>query len=194
MKPTHLIALTLITAFVAGCDTPQTTNSVMASAEYAVKPPIADSLFPADQAVLSDEAVERILGSRLELPTHAKLALMRFPEGGTADMRYYSYSEFYWRDEAYLKLQQSQVDMLSQALLASDQIAEVTPLPSLMTPVHASIPTLREAAVRMQADLLLVYRVQSTRSRRTAPVNLCCWTCAPVSCPSPASSAGNTLS
>jgi hypothetical protein len=45
--------------------------------------------------------------------------------------------------------------------MASDQIAEVTPLPSLMTPSRVSIPILREAAVRMQADLLLVYRVGS---------------------------------
>jgi hypothetical protein len=60
-----------------------------------------------------------------------------------------------------LKLQQEQVDTLSKALLASDQIAEVTPLPSLMTPSRLSLPVLREAAVRMQADLLLVYRVGS---------------------------------
>ena len=34
-------------------------------------------------------------------------------------------------------------------------------MPSLMTPNRVSIPVLREAAVRMQADLLLVYRVGS---------------------------------
>lgn len=161
MKPTHLIVLTLITAFVAGCDTPPPTRSIMATPEYAAKPPIVGSLFPADQAVLSDEAVDRILGSKLELPARAKLALMKFPEWGIGDVRRYSYRPYYWSDEAFLKQQQSQVDMLSQTLLASDQIVEVTPLPSLMTPMQASIPTLREAAVRMQADLLLVYHLQS---------------------------------
>ena len=53
------------------------------------------------------------------------------------------------------------MDALTQALQASDQIAEVTPLPALMTPSRVSIPVLREAAVRMQADLLLVFRVGS---------------------------------
>ncbi len=53
------------------------------------------------------------------------------------------------------------MDTLSKALLASYQIVEVTPLPSLMTPSRVSIPVLREAAVRMQADLLLVFRVGS---------------------------------
>jgi hypothetical protein len=82
---------------------------------------------------------------------------MKFPDAEGA--RYYGRA--YWRDEDYLKLQQSQVDTLTEALMASDQLAEVTPLPSLMTPSRVSIPILREAAVRMQADLLLVYRVGS---------------------------------
>ncbi len=119
--------------------------------------PIATSLFPSDQAVMSDDAVGRILSSKLELPAKAKVALMKFPD--MHGSRYYG--RYYWRDEDYLKLQQSQVDTLTQALLASDQIAEVTPLPSLMTPTRVSIPVLREAAVRMQADLLLVFRVGS---------------------------------
>ena len=129
----------------------------MATAEYAAKEPVATSLFPSDQAVLGDEAVGRILSSKLELPAKAKLALLKFPDAeGSRD-----YGRHYWRDEEYAKLQQSQVDTLSRALLASDQIAEVTPLPSLMTPSRVSIPILREAAVRMQADLLLVFRVGS---------------------------------
>ncbi len=129
----------------------------MATAEYAAKEPIATSLFPSDQAVMSDDAVGRILSSKLELPAKAKVALMKFPDAEGS--RYYG--RYYWRDEQYLKLQQSQVDTLTQALQASDQIAEVTPLPSLMTPSRVSIPVLREAAVRMQADLLLVFRVGS---------------------------------
>jgi hypothetical protein len=130
---------------------------MMATTDYASKEPISESLFPSDQAVLNDEAVGRILSSKLELPAKAKLAMMKF--SGMEGSQYYG--RYYWREEEYLKLQQSQVDTLSQALLASDQIAEVTPLPSLMTPNRASIPLLREAAVRMQADLLLVFRVRS---------------------------------
>ena len=129
----------------------------MATEEYAARPPIAASLFPSDQGVLSDEAVARILSSKLELPARARLALMKFPESDGAR----SFGRYYWRDERYLKLQQEQIDTLSKTLLTSDQIVEVMPLPSLMTPDRLSIPVLREAAVRMQADLLLVFRVGS---------------------------------
>ncbi len=154
-----MLCLLALGAFFSGCATkkPGLVSPMMASAEYAAKEPITTSLFPSDQAVLSDDAVRRILESKLELPAKAKLALMKFPAGEGS--RYYG--RYYWRDEEYLKLQQSQVDTLSQSLLASDQIAEVMPLPSLITPSRVSIPVLREAAVRMQADLLLVFRVGS---------------------------------
>lgn len=122
----------------------------------AAQEPISTSLFPSDQAVLGDEAVARILSNRLELPGKSRVALMKFPDGSGA-----RYGRYYWRDEQYLKLQQSQVESLTRALQASERIAEISPLPSLMTPTKVSIPVLREAGVRMQADLLLVYRVSS---------------------------------
>ena len=150
--------MTLAGALFAGCSTPHlaTSTSTALTEDYAARPPIATSLFPSDQAVLGDDAVTRILGSKLELPPKAKVAVMRFPvaEGS----RYYG---SYWRDEEYLKAQQSQFDGLSRALLDSQYIVELTPLPSLMTPSRVSIPVLREAAVRMQSDLLIIFRVTS---------------------------------
>lgn len=84
---------------------------------------------------------------------------MRFPDGDRWGSRYYG--RYYWRDEDYVKLQQLQVETLSTTLLKGEQIKEVLPLPSLMTPRQVSIPLIREAAVRMQADLLLVFRIGS---------------------------------
>ncbi len=142
MKTRHILALICAGALLSGCASmPQAVTPVMATAEYAAKEPIATSLFPSDQAVMSDDAVGRILSSKVELPAKAKVALMKFPDAEGS--RYYG--RHYWRDEEYLKLQQSQVDTLAQALQASDQIAEVTPLPSLMTPSRVSIPILRRA-------------------------------------------------
>ena len=158
MRPLQIIFSVLTAALLSGCASmPTASTPLMASAEYSAREPIATSLFPSDQAVLGDEAVARILSSKLELPAKTKLAIMKFPEGDGS--RYYG--RYYWRDEAYLKLQQAQLDALTKALLASDQITEVTPLPSLMTPSRVTLPVLREAAVRMQADLLLVFRIGS---------------------------------
>jgi hypothetical protein len=145
------------------------------SQDYAAREPVLTSLFPSDQAVLGDEAVARILASRLELPATAKLAVLRFQAGNSG------YGRYYWRDETYLKLLSAQLESLSGALTGSGRVSEVTPLPSLMTPPKASIPLLREAALRMQADLLLVFSVNSdTYSQYRA--FWCCWMFAPVWC------------
>ena len=157
MTTRYVYVLAIVSTILSGCLT-QPVTSAVGSAEYVAREPIATSLFPSDQTVLGDEAVNRILSSKLELPAKAKVALMQFPNTGSGS-RYYG--TFYWRNEEFLKLQQSQMDALSGALLGSDRISEATPLPSLMTPKQASIPLLREAAVRMQADLLLVFRVSS---------------------------------
>jgi hypothetical protein len=157
MRATRILLLTLAVVLFVGCSSMQSKMStpVATTENYAAREPIVTSLFPSDQAVLGDDAVARILSSKLELPPKSKVAVMKFPEAEGS--RYYGY----WRDEEYLKLQQAQFDSLSRALLASDQIVEITPLPSLMTPTRVSIPVLREAAVRMQSDLLIVFRVAS---------------------------------
>src|SRR5579859_166528 len=96
---TKLISLLPLLAIIAsGCaDMPRNNTPVMATADYAAREPVETSLFPSDQAVLGDDAVARILASKLQLPPKAKLAVMRFPD---AEQRNY-----YWRDEQYVKLQ-----------------------------------------------------------------------------------------
>lgn len=160
MKILPLLALTAAATLLSGCANQTQSHALMATQDSLInspKEPIATSLFPSDQAVLGDAAVAAILSSKLELPAKAKVALMKFPDAEGSRQ----YGRFYWRDEEFLKLQQSQVDTLTQSLQASDRIVDVTLLPSLMTPTRASIPLLREAAVRMQADLLLIFRVGS---------------------------------
>ena len=148
-----LISVCLITGCVA------THQPVMTSASYQALPPLESSLFPSDQAVLSDDAIKQILSSKIELPKAAKLAVMKFPSSNTSAARYYG--SYYWRAEEYLKTEQHQLESLHASLSATKRIAEVTLLPSLMVPKAASIPLLREATVRMQADLLLVFRISS---------------------------------
>src|SRR2546428_5748218 len=158
MNTTKLFAVALAAAILSGCAS-ASKQLVMTTPEYGEKPRIATSLFPSDQAVLGDEAIARILSSKLELPAKGKLALMKFPDSEGWGSRYYG--RYYWRNEEYQRIQQAQIEALSAPLISSDHIAEVTPLPLLMTPQQISIPVLREAAVRLQADLLLVFRVGS---------------------------------
>ena len=154
MKTISIAALPFIALLVAGCRVASPVTSLPRTnfaADNESHEPSALSLFPSDQAVLGDEAVERALSTKLLLPLKARLGMVRFPDPGRT----------YWRDEDYVRLQEAQIETLSKALLDSGQAADAVLLPSLMTPTRASIPILRESAVRMQVDLLLILRIRS---------------------------------
>jgi hypothetical protein len=162
---------------VSGCDTvsdrsparisnmQQTQAASLVDSVGLEKEPTPVSLFPADQAILPDAAVAKILSSVVQVYEQPRLAIIKFPDQGSQ-----FYGPYYWRNEDYVKLQESQITALTSPL-PREQMGRVFPLPSLMTPRQMSIPLLREAAVRVQADLLLVYRTHSdtyTRSRAFA--------------------------
>ena len=153
-----IIGLLGLVVLTSGCAvTSQDIAQPLPMAELGEKPSLEASLFPSDQAVLGDEAIARILASSVSIPPDAKIALMRFPDASGSRV----YGRYYWADESYLKVQQGFSDTLAGALSASGVVNEVTPLPSLMTPRDPSLPVLREAAVRMQADMLLIFRITS---------------------------------
>ena len=110
--------------------------------------PLNESLFPGDQAVMSNEAIAEILDRPAYIPAQARVAVLRFGEMP----RWWG-----WSDE-FLRLGQDIDSDFLGRLRESDRLARVSYLPSLVTPRHMTVPYLREAAVRFQSDLLLVYR------------------------------------
>ena len=151
------IFLLLSLIFLVSCTPPRTAYLP----DYQERAKLESSLFSSDQGVMSEDAVHQVLNSKVELPGKAKVALIKY-EGNdhqVGSSKYYGY--FYWRSEEYLKLQQLFIDTVRDKLIQSENISEVTPLPSLLLPKDATIPVLREAAVRLQADLLLIFRLTS---------------------------------
>jgi hypothetical protein len=97
---------------VSGCDTvpqrrlagisntQQTQAASLMDSERPEKEPNPVSLFPADQAILPDAAVAKILGSSVQVYERPKLAIIKFPDQGLQ-----FYGPYYWRNEDYVKLQ-----------------------------------------------------------------------------------------
>ena len=141
-----------------GCGTPG-PGAAMKAEDYQRRPTLTTSLFKSDQEVLGEDALARIMNSKIDLPDMAKVAVMRFAPDREGDRGHYGY--YYWRNEAYLKTQQEYIDALEEALIESGKVVEVVIMPSLLTPKDAAISLLREAAVRLQADLLLVFTIAS---------------------------------
>lgn len=114
---------------------------------------LSESLFKEDQAILSNEDLHKILAARVVLPDKSKLAVVRFGR-----LPYW----WGWSEDFVRVNEQIDADFLGK-LRTSAKLREVAYLPALVTPNLMTLPYLRQAAARCQADLLLVYRT-STRT------------------------------
>lgn len=113
--------------------------------------------------MLTSEEIEKILGSKIQLPTRAHLTVLRL---GAPD------ETLSW---AFLTGSENPLTVLGSA----PRLSRVSWLPSLLIPEKMTIPLLREAAARFQADLLLVYqspcqRFQDYRLFRTDKAKTYC--------------------
>lgn len=116
---------------------------------------LEESLFKGDQAVLSNQDIERILGAHLVMSDRHRLVVLRLN------------SRVSWSEElADLETQNS--ERFLQELRTAPQLTQVRFMPTLLVPQKQTVPYLREAAARFQADMLLVYtsRVQAFRQDR----------------------------
>jgi len=130
------------------------------SADYQERPVLETSLFPSDRNVLEEDAIQKILTSKFVMPKTVKVALFRLSDAQQQQaIRYYGYG--YWRSEEYLKIQQTYIDTLSQEISRSDRVDEVASIPAVLTPKEPSLPLIRETAVRLQADMVMVLKLST---------------------------------
>lgn len=116
-----------------------------------------ESLFSSDEAILSGESIERILDAKVIIPKNARLAILHFDQ----------YRDYFWWSEEFTEADEAIKRGFIEQLAISQRLDEVSLLPSMMTPEEKSIPYLREAAARCQADLLFVYRFTSRSYRKS---------------------------
>ena len=102
---------------------------------------------------MSDAAIQRLLADKVYPPARARLALVRLgpPHGGDLP--------------GTARAEQNASDVLLTVLRKSGRLSDAVVLPPMLTPQQLTVPSLREAAARLQADLILAYRT----TRRTAP-------------------------
>jgi hypothetical protein len=112
-----------------------------------------DSLFKGDQAVLSDQDISRILSTHIDLTDRHRVAILNVA------------GRYSWSNEL-AQVEAKNADDLMNALKASPQLSDVRFLPTLLIPEKRTVPYLREAAARVQADLLFVYNTRIETFRR----------------------------
>jgi hypothetical protein len=115
---------------------------------------ITQSLFNDRASGISEENIQRILSGNYKLPQQLRVAIVKLESPQTR--RYYWN---YYGDEAYLKTQQSYLDSFTTQFSKSPRVTKVSIIPELLMNKTPSFTNLRETAVRMQADIVVVYSI-----------------------------------
>lgn len=135
---------------IAGCTSVATHQRPDSYYNSAVNPRAMEAtpLFKGDEKVIADDDIKRILDYRYVFPKQSRIAI--FPLGQRAWWSTWS-SEF-----ATLNAENEQAYI--STLRTSKRIFDASYLPSILVPEKQTVPHLREAAARYQADLMLLYR------------------------------------
>ncbi len=115
---------------------------------------ITQSLFNDKASTINEEGIQKILDGSFKLPTQLRVAIVKL-ENSQVRRNYWSY----WSDEEYLKTQQSYLDLFAERFRQSSRVIKLSVIPDLLISKTPSFTNIREAAVRMQADIVVVYSI-----------------------------------
>jgi len=159
MKREIIYSLLVLSIVVYGCGGSNKATSDAANdagVNYGEPDPIKQSLFDSKDRTISEESIQKLLSGKLVLPDTVRIAIYQYAK---APRNRYYYS--YYSDEDFLKTQQSFIDTLLNRLSDASRVRKVVLIPNLMISSTPNITNMRETAVRLQADLLLVFSVTS---------------------------------
>jgi hypothetical protein len=145
----QIVTIVFGLVFLAGCGTVATQGRPDSyySAGMTANASQEGSLFSVEAGGLTDEQIRRILEYKYSAPPLNRVAIL--PIG----RQFW----FGWSDEFTYAGNLIQEQFIS-TLRSSPAIYDASYLPSMLVPEKRTVPHLREAAARYQADLLLIYR------------------------------------
>jgi hypothetical protein len=150
MKRSILFIATI--ALLTSCTPPRLLSTATGTDYQNNDPIITQSLFNDKNSTISEENIQKILEGTYKLPQQLRVAIVRL-ENTSQQRRYY------WNDEQYLKTQQSYLDMFSEKFKQSPRVTDLSIIPDLLISKSPSFTNIREAAIRMQADIVVIYSI-----------------------------------
>jgi hypothetical protein len=140
--------------FLFSCSTPKFAETAITRTDKFADngEPVTESLFTDKNATITEENIKKILDGTLVLPQQLRVGIVRVDN--TAPGRRY-----YWNDEQFLKTQQSYTDLFTQILKQSPRVTAVSVIPDLLLTRPQTFTNIREAAVRLQTDIVIVYTI-----------------------------------
>jgi hypothetical protein len=120
---------------------------------------IEKSLFNSPDRTISEEDIQKLLKGRIKVPDTIRIAIFNYSTYSQSNY-YYNYYQS-WNDEELLKTQQQYIDTLRSTISSSPKVQKIILMPSIMANEKSTITNLREMAVRLQADYLMIYAIKS---------------------------------
>lgn len=119
--------------------------------------PITESLFNDKDRTLSEESIKTLLDGKLILPDTLRFAVFK------VGMNNHFYSKMLYGgvNEITIRGQQNLFDSLATRLKQHNRVQQVHSIPTMMLSNYPNITQLREASVRLQSDILVVYSTTS---------------------------------
>jgi hypothetical protein len=145
----QLLILLAITAWISSCQRAGFTERPQYAGYPGTDTLITQSLFNDRAATIAEENIQKILDGSFTLPRTLRVALLRLESP--------QQKRYYWGDEQYLKTQQAYLELFSQNLKQAPRVSKLSVIPELLMAKTPSFTHIREAAVRRQADVVVVY-------------------------------------
>lgn len=127
-----------------------TVGSIDRPSSYYQKPSSRSQDSLVDGAIFGDDdkKINELLNYQVKLPEQNRIAILKLSTD--------NHWRFYSND--FTQLNDSLVESLITKLRASNRVYDASFLPAMLVSEKRTVPVLREAAARFQADLLLAYR------------------------------------
>jgi len=153
----RLIYFILLIAFTS-CSTTrpigQDSEFYIAPGYQGAEPPITKSLFDDKSSTISEENIQKILEGSYSLPTALRVSIVKLETTP-------SIGKYFWNDEEFLKSQQEYSELFTSIFSRSKRVLRVSQIPDLLISGNPTFTNIREAAVRSQSDIVVVYSVNS---------------------------------
>lgn len=154
----NIIAFLTLLFVLSSCNSQRPLASVEeaygASNTMNIGQPIEDitqSLFSDKDATISEENIQRILDGSYSLPQKLRV--------GVVNLENNQYRNYYWNNEDYLSSREKYLETITDNLKSISNIESVSLVPQVLLPTSPTFTSIREAAVRMQVDVIVVYSI-----------------------------------
>lgn len=145
----------LLTIAITSCAVGNTPTQVYQNQGYYKQdPPITKSLFNDKNATISEANIQKILEGSYTLPENLRVSIVKLESTQ-------NYRNYYWNSETYLKSQQEYLDLFTAKFKESNRVTRVSKIPDLLISNNPTFTSIREAAVRTQSDIVVIYAINS---------------------------------